>query len=136
MASGSELFIVDNSERDWKVARYLRDWCRLSSSIDIATGHFEIGGLLELADEWQKVDRFRILMGDEVTRRTKQAMIEGICQLAARLDQSIEVEKERNDFLTGVPGHASRQARFNSVAEAAEAGGTPAPRVGIPPSVG
>ena len=101
--TGSELFIVDNSDRDWKVARYLRDWCRLSSSIDIATGNFEIGALLELDGDWQTVDQFRVLMGDEVTRRTKQAMLEGLRQIAARLDRSIETEKEQNDFLAGVP---------------------------------
>lgn len=52
--TGSELFIVDNSDTDWKVQRYLRDWCQLSKSIDIATGNFEIGGLLALEDEWQR----------------------------------------------------------------------------------
>jgi hypothetical protein len=30
--TGSELFIVDNSDEDWKAARYLRDWCQLSSA--------------------------------------------------------------------------------------------------------
>src|SRR5258706_8207142 len=69
--SGSELFIVDNSDTDWKVLRYLHDWCQLSKSIDIATGYFEIGALLALKDEWQKVDQLRILMGDEVSRRTR-----------------------------------------------------------------
>ena len=42
--TGSELFIVDNSDLDWKVLRYLHDWCQISKSIDCATGHFEIGG--------------------------------------------------------------------------------------------
>jgi hypothetical protein len=69
-STGSELFIVDNSHEDWKVLRYLHDWCQLSKSIDIATGYFEIGSLLALQDEWQKVDHIRILMGDEVSRRT------------------------------------------------------------------
>ncbi|MGP1347123.1 MAG: helicase-related protein [Phycisphaerales bacterium] len=101
--AGSELFIVDNSDRDWKVARYLRDWCRLSSSIDIATGNFEIGALLELDGDWQKVDRFRILMGNEVTRRTKQAVIAGLRQIRDTLDRSVEAEKEHNEFLDGVP---------------------------------
>ena len=41
--AGSELFIVDNSADDWKALRYLRDWCQLSKSVDIATGYFEIG---------------------------------------------------------------------------------------------
>ncbi len=41
----SDLFIVDNSDADWKVRSYLKDWCELSSAIDIATGYFEIGAL-------------------------------------------------------------------------------------------
>ena len=102
-ATGSDLFIVDNSDDDWKVARYLRDWCRLSASIDIATGNFEIGALLELDGDWQQVDKFRLLMGDEVTRRTKQAIAEGIRRIQDRLSRSIETEKESNDFLLGVP---------------------------------
>ena len=71
--TGSELFIVDNSEEDWKVLRYLHDWCQISKSIDIATGYFEIGSLLALKDEWQKVDQIQDPMGDEVSRRTKNA---------------------------------------------------------------
>lgn len=101
--SGSELFIVDNSDTDWKVLRYLHDWCQLSSAIDVATGYFEIGGLLGLNDEWQKVDAIRILMGDEVSRRTKTAFNEALRQVATRLDDSLEAEKEKNDFLAGVP---------------------------------
>lgn len=41
--SASELFIVDNSDADWKVRSYLSEWCELSKAIDIATGYFEIG---------------------------------------------------------------------------------------------
>ena len=47
-STGSELFIVDNSDDDWKVQRYLHDWCQISKAIDIATGYFEIGVLLAL----------------------------------------------------------------------------------------
>lgn len=36
--SGSDLFIIDNSDQDWKVRSYLSDWCELSKAIDIATG--------------------------------------------------------------------------------------------------
>src|SRR6266850_69926 len=100
---GSELFIVDNSEDEWKVVRYLHDWCQISKSIDIATGYFEIGSLLALKDEWQKVDQIRILMGDEVSRRTKNAFLEGLGQVKQRLDASLESEKQKNDFLAGVP---------------------------------
>jgi hypothetical protein len=63
---GGDLFIVDNSDTDWKVRSYLSDWCELSSAIDIATGYFEIGALRSLAEKWQSVDHIRILMGDEV----------------------------------------------------------------------
>ena len=102
--TGSELFIVDNSDQDWKALRYLRDWCQLSKSIDIATGFFEIGSLLALDGEWQKVDGIRILMGDEVSRRTRQAFEQGVSEAMARLDASLESEKETNDFLVGVAG--------------------------------
>ncbi|MBI3461757.1 MAG: hypothetical protein HY000_01670 [Planctomycetes bacterium] len=101
--TGSELFIVDNSDEDWKVLRYLHDWCQLSKSIDVATAYFEIGSLLALKDEWQKVDAIRILMGDEVPKRTKAAFVAGLEQVKARLDASLEVEKQKNDFLVGVP---------------------------------
>ena len=100
---GSELFIIDNSNEDWKVLQYLHDWCQLSQGIDIATGYFEIGSLLALDGEWQKVDQIRILMGDEVSKRTKKAFVEGLGRVTSRLDDSIEAAKEKNDFLEGVP---------------------------------
>ena len=101
--TGSELFIVDNSIDDWKVSRYLRDWCELSNIFDIATGTFEIGSLLALDGEWQKVDKIRILMGDEVSRRTKKTFIEGLDQIKSKLDLSLENQKDNNPFLVGVP---------------------------------
>src|SRR5580704_6141421 len=101
--TGSELFIVDNSEDDWKVVRYLHDWCQISKGIDIATGYFEIGSLVSLGVEWQKVDKIRILMGDEVSLRTKNAFVRGLAKASQKLDQSIETEKTQNDFLAGVP---------------------------------
>src|SRR5437879_4123270 len=101
--TGSELFIVDNSDVDWKVVRYLHDWCQISKAVDVATGYFQIGSLLALQDEWQRVDRIRILMGDEVSQRTRAAFAEGLARVQSRLDASLEAEKEKNDFLVGVP---------------------------------
>ena len=46
--TGSELFIVDNSDSDWKVRDYLIEWSDLAKAIDIATCYFEIGALLAL----------------------------------------------------------------------------------------
>lgn len=101
--SASELFIVDNSDSEWKVRNYLADWCELSKTIDIATGYFEIGALLALKDKWQQVDSIRLLMGDEVSKRTKRAFEEGLKKIATTLDASLESEKKANDFLSGVP---------------------------------
>lgn len=102
-SSGSDHFIVDNSDQDWKVVNYLREWCSISHQFDIATGYFEIGSLLALDDEWQKLNKIRILMGDEVSKRTKRAFEEGLAQITYKLDQSIEAAKEDDDFLSGVP---------------------------------
>ncbi len=102
--SGGELFIVDNSDRNWKAKRYLHEWADLAGRFDIATGYFEIGALLALDGQWQKLDKIRILMGDEVTPRTRRALLEGVVnRVQERLHQSLEEEKRENPFLRGVP---------------------------------
>jgi superfamily II DNA or RNA helicase len=101
--SGAELFIVDNADDRWKVQRYLHDWCEIARAFDIATGYFEIGALLSLENQWQKLDKIRILMGDEVSKRTKKAFEEGLTKITTRLNDSIEAAKEEDDFLSGVP---------------------------------
>lgn len=101
-SSGGELFIVDNSDEAWKGLRYLEEWTEISKSFDIATGYFEIGSLLALDGNWQKLDRIRILMGDQATLRTHKALAEALQKkVTTILDQSIEAEKEKNDFLKG-----------------------------------
>lgn len=102
-ASGGELFIVDNSDENWKGLKYLQDWTEIASAFDIAAGYFEIGALLALDGKWQKLDRIRILMGNEVSARTRQAILEGLKKaITTRLNDSLEAEKEKNDFLSGV----------------------------------
>lgn len=65
------LYTVDNSSEEQSVKNYLRDWCSVSKQMDIATGYLEIGGLLELDSHWQKLDKIRIILGNEVTKRTQ-----------------------------------------------------------------
>jgi phosphatidylserine/phosphatidylglycerophosphate/cardiolipin synthase-like enzyme len=102
--SGGDLFIVDNSDADWKALHYLHEWAQISTAFDIATGFFEIGALLALDGEWQKLEKIRILMGAETTKRTRKALLEALRNTATeQLDQSIEKAKEQNDFLKGVP---------------------------------
>ena len=100
---GGDLFIVDNSDTEWKVRDYLREWSDISERFDIATGGLEIGALLALDGYWQKLEKIRVLMGNEVTKRTRKALLAGAEILKQALDKSIEEEKESNDFLTGVP---------------------------------
>lgn len=67
--------------------------------MDVATGFFDVGALLALENSWQELDELRILMGDRVSKQTRAALLEG---LERRLDETIEAEKESNDFLDGV----------------------------------
>ena len=99
-----DLFIVDNSISGWTALRYLREWCDIASSFDIATGYFEIGSLLQLDGHWQKLGKIRILMGAEMTRRTKRALLDAVLATTQEhLDKSLEVTKDKNPFLEGVP---------------------------------
>ena len=102
--TGTELLIVDNSDEEWKVAAYLRQWADLSKQFDIATGYFEIGGLLAIDGAWQKVDDIRILMGDTSGTRTRKALNDALKAQSERLNESIEEVKKTNHFLDGVPG--------------------------------
>jgi len=101
---GGDLFIVDNSDEGWKGVRYLRELTELATGFDIATGYFEICSLLDLDGDWQKLDKIRILMGDEITRRTKKALLDAVRARAEEsLDRSLDADKEANPFLDGVP---------------------------------
>jgi hypothetical protein len=99
-----ELFIVDNSVSGWTGLRYLEEWTGIAKSFDIATGYFEIGALLALDGKWQGLDKIRILMGAEMTQRTRKALLEAVRERALQmLDGSIEADKAQNPFLHGIP---------------------------------
>ena len=101
---GHDLFIVDNSVSGWTGLRYLEEWTGIAKAFDIATGYFEIGALLALDGKWQTLDKIRILMGAEMTHRTRKALLEAVRQRAVKtLDDSIEANKGTNPFLHGVP---------------------------------
>ncbi|MYC41640.1 MAG: helicase [Acidimicrobiaceae bacterium] len=99
---GGGLFIVDNSVSGWTGLEYLRQWSDLARSFDIATGFFEIGSLLALDGDWQKLEKIRLLMGDEVSLRTKAVFTEALRKRVERLNESLEQEKGPNPFLEGV----------------------------------
>ena len=96
--------IIDNRD-DNKVLYALQKLLPHLQRMDIATGVFEIGSLLLLEGLWQDLNRIRILMGDETTRRTKREIVKALLEVS---NESIEREKERDDALTGLA--AVRQA--------------------------
>jgi len=103
-SKGRDLFIVDNSVSGWTALRYLEEWSSIAKAFDIATGYFEIGSLLALDGKWQPLEKVRILMGAEMTYRTRKALLEAVRSRALEiLDRSIESDKESNPFLHGVP---------------------------------
>lgn len=103
-AKGRDLFIVDNSVSGWTALRYLEEWCGIAKAFDIATGYFEIGALLALDGKWQPLEKIRILMGADVTYRTRKALLDAVRSRALEvLDASMEADKDANPFLHGVP---------------------------------
>jgi len=103
-SKGRDLFIVDNSVSGWTGLRYLEEWTGIAKAFDIATGYFEIGALLALDGKWQPLEKVRILMGAEMTARTRKALLAAVRERAIQvLDGSIEATKDANPFLHGVP---------------------------------
>ena len=99
----NNLYIVDNSTEQQSVKEYLIDWCKVSKQMDIATGYLEIGGLLALDTHWQKLDKIRIILGNEMTKRTRDVIDKVVEVLISRFNDSIDTEHEKNEFLIGVP---------------------------------
>ena len=95
--------IIDNQNEKQSVKAFLDDKLRFISRLDIATGYFEIGSLLLLDGKWQKLDKIRILFGDEVTERTNKVFEQMLEELSKRIDNGIEDDREKDEFLTGVP---------------------------------
>lgn len=97
------LYIVDNSSDEQSARKYLQEWSQISRQMDIATGYLEIGGLLALDQDWQKLDKIRIILGNEMTKRTKTVIDSVVEAILARVKDSIDEEHEKNEFLIGVP---------------------------------
>lgn len=100
----NNLYIVDNSVPKSTVKQYLTEWCDISKQMDIATGYLEIGGLLTLDTNWQKLEKMRIILGNEVTPRTSAVLGSAASQgFLSQMQESLDSEQSKNDFLLGVP---------------------------------
>ncbi len=69
--------LVDNRAGN-QMLDAIRRLMQESKALDVATGYFEVGALLDLDGEWQKLQGIRLLMGDEVTRKTRGAFVEAL----------------------------------------------------------
>jgi superfamily II DNA or RNA helicase len=87
--------IIDNRGRN-TLDRVLRSLLPDTKSWDIATGFFEMGGFLVLDSAWRTAQRIRVLFGDETTRRTRRELV---ASMSGVYNDSIEREKERDDFV-------------------------------------
>jgi hypothetical protein len=76
--SDGDLFIVDNNVKGWTMKDYLQEWADLARTFDVATGCFEFGTSLALDSQWQKLDKPRILIGDEFSMRARKAMLQHV----------------------------------------------------------
>ena len=88
---GGELFIVDNSVSGWTGLRYLGEWSGIAKAFDIATGYFEIGSLLALDGKWQLLEKTRILMGAEMTHRTRKALLNALAKPRTPKEVAVEL---------------------------------------------
>jgi superfamily II DNA or RNA helicase len=91
--------ILDN-RNDNTILNALQKLLPSLKKIDIATGVFEVGSLLQLEGLWQQVPEIRILMGNETTKTTQKTIVQALIE---KSEESIEAEKERDDSLTGLP---------------------------------
>jgi phosphatidylserine/phosphatidylglycerophosphate/cardiolipin synthase-like enzyme len=105
--STKKLPVIDNTANN-SVQKMFEQWFKETRCLKIATAFFEIGSLLALDGEWQKIDSIRILMGDEIAKRTRKELI---AALKHQFDESIEQWKEKDDALTGL--FAIREALSN-----------------------
>ncbi|MDI6802887.1 MAG: helicase-related protein [Bacteroidota bacterium] len=90
--------IIDNRDAN-TVLDALKRLLPESKHLDIATGYFEIGSFLALDSFWNQLEKVRIVMGDETTKRTRNELINALTEAS---EESIEREKEKDDSLTGL----------------------------------
>jgi len=90
--------IIDNRSLN-TLLNALEQLFQQTQHLDLATGCFEIGSLMALDGHWQAIDKMRIIMGDETTKRTKKELVQSVISSS---HESIEEAKERDDNLGGL----------------------------------
>ena len=79
-----------------------------SSYLDVATGFFEIGGLLQLEAHWERLDKIRILMGSALGERTRKILTDRFLpEIEARFREGLDDERRRHPLLERIRAVAS-----------------------------
>jgi SNF2 family DNA or RNA helicase len=86
--------LIDNRPGNRMADAVRRLMCE-AKTVDIATGYFEVGSLLELDGAWQRPQHIRLLMGGETMRKSKQLFAQ---ELRNARENGIERAKEENDW--------------------------------------
>jgi superfamily II DNA or RNA helicase len=73
-------FIVDNRANAVTAGQFLTEWCKLASSLDIATGYFDTKAFDSLSPAWESLEKIRLLMGSEVTSGVKSEILAAVKQ--------------------------------------------------------
>jgi len=77
----------------------LQDWTEIASAFDIASGFLWIGSLLALERRWQQLDKIRILLGAEISARTRQCASRRLEQRTEQILIKHRAAKEQIRFL-------------------------------------
>ena len=97
-ASGKLPTIIDN-QGDITLRDAIAQIAQITKGLDVATGFFELGSLLSLDGDWQKIGEIRILLGDAAGRKTRAEIVEAF----ARLNEiALEEHKAFDDSLAGI----------------------------------
>jgi hypothetical protein len=104
---------LDNRSEARSIAEALVSDLQDATYLDVATGFFEIGGLLELDGHWQGLEKIRILLGAAVGERTRKMLSDKLLpQLERVFRKGLNDERRRHPLLE----------RIRPVAEAMAAG--------------
>ena len=90
------LYIVDNMSPNKTVKHYLTEWCSISKQMDIATGYFEIGGLLELGNNWQAMDKIRIILWETTIKKYIPEVLGGFSKFVIINHTDLLLEKNQD----------------------------------------
>lgn len=95
-----EVHIIDNSTPPKSVQGVVADLAVRREQLDVATGYFDIGGLLALGGAWHRLEKIRVLLGASTGARTARWLAERFRPEAkARFVAGLDEERRADPLL-------------------------------------